>query len=340
VARIVIADDGIGFDGRAPEASALGAAERAVIGLAEALAARGHEVRVVNNCTAALIHRGVRWMPISEGFPEAADLFIANRSEALVEAMPRAARVALWVHESAKSLCGFRALWKLWRTRPPIVFAGEHHRETYPEWAPDGGRVVIPYGVAEPVRRAAGAADAPPPRAIFAADPQRGLDWLLDLWRDRIRPAVPDAELHVFPAAIVGTMRAVLEKAEALEDRGVILRQPVGKPILIEEMRSSRVLLYRGDINETYCFAVAEAQALGVPCVVKDIGATRERVVDGETGYVCADTAAGDADFARRAVEILTGDDAAWTAMQSRTRDLQRRWGWDDAAEHWEALIG
>lgn len=346
--RIVIADDGIRFDGRTPETSPLGGAESAVISLAEAFAARGHEVRVVNNCDAPMVHNGVRWQPISAGFPEAADLYVANRGDNLIQAMPQARRSAFWTHNPARYMLKWRYLWKLWRVRPPIVFIGDYHRETYPDWAPDGGRHVIPYGLPEVFRQAEGAAAPPPPRAIFTSNPLRGLDWLLDLWRDRIHPAVPDAELHVFSgsatygavgAAKAEAMRAVLAKAESLSGSGVILRTPVGKPQLIEELRASRALLYRGDINETYCYAVAEAQALGVPCVVKDIGSMRERVVDGETGYVCADTPAGDADFARRAVEILGGDDAAWSAMQARARDLQRRWSWDDAAERWEALL-
>lgn len=349
MARIVIADDGIRFDGRTPETSPLGGAESAVVSLAEALAARGHAVRVVNKCAAPLLHNGVNWSPISDGFPDSADLYIANRGDKLIRAMPKAGRTAFWVHNPASYLLKWRYLWKLWRVRPPIVFVGDYHRGTYPAWAPDGGRVVIPLGLPESFRRAEPAAAPPPPRAIFTSNPLRGLDWLLDLWRDRIHPAVPEAELHVFSgAATYGSageakaeaMRAVLEKAKLLHPLGVILRQPVRKAILIEELRSSRVFLYRGDVNETFCYAVAEAQALGVPCVVKDIGSMRERVVDGETGYVCADTPAGDSAFAQRAVELLGGNDADWRAMQARALNLQRRWGWDEAAERWEALMG
>lgn len=349
MARIVIADDGIRFDGRTLETAPLGGAESAVVSLAEAFAARGHEVRVVNRCHAPLEHHGVRWTPLSAGFPEAADFYIANRSDHLIPAMPQAGRTVFWVHNPARYLLKWRYLWKLWRVRPPIVFVGDYHRTTYPAWAPDGGRVVIPLGLPDAFRRAEAIAEPPPPKAIFTSNPLRGLDWLLDIWRDHIHPAVREAELHVFSgaatygaagAAKAPAMRAVLEKAESLSEYGVVLRQPVGKAILIEELRSSRALLYRGDINETFCYAVAEAQALGIPCVVKDIGSMRERVVDGETGYVCADSPAGDIAFARRAVEILSGSDADWRAMHHRARELQRRWGWDGAAERWETLIG
>ena len=59
MATIIIADDGISFDGRLAEQAPLGGAETAVVGLAEALAARGHHVLVCNKCERALEHKGV-----------------------------------------------------------------------------------------------------------------------------------------------------------------------------------------------------------------------------------------------------------------------------------------
>ena len=31
-------------------------------------------------------------------------------------------------------------------------------------------------------------------------------------------------------------------------------------------------MLYKGDPGETFCLSIAEAQALGIPCVVQPIG--------------------------------------------------------------------
>ena len=129
-------------------------------------------------------------------------------------------------------------------------------------------------------------------------------------------------------------MARVLDRARALADAGVVLRDPVSKTRLVEEYRAARVLLYRGDINETYCLAVAEPQAMGVPAVVGDLGSVVERVVDGETGVV-----AGDADgFADAAVRLMT-DDALWRRQHAAALDRQRRWGWTEAAAAFEELI-
>ena len=78
MARIVLADDGIDFDGHTPEERPLGGVESSVVALMQELAARGHEVHVLNNCKASLDHLGVKWRPIDGGpWPEAVDLYIA-----------------------------------------------------------------------------------------------------------------------------------------------------------------------------------------------------------------------------------------------------------------------
>ena len=129
-------------------------------------------------------------------------------------------------------------------------------------------------------------------------------------------------------------MKAVTDKARALESKGVRLRGPKPKPELVEEVKTARVMLYKGDINETFCAAVAEAQALGVPAVVQPIGSLPERVVDGETGVVTAD----DARFADAAVDILSSDET-WRRMHDQALTRQRSWGWQQAADAFEALI-
>lgn len=339
-----MADDGIAFDGRTMRERPLGGAESAFVSLAEALAARGHLVTVCNNCPDPGAQYGVDWRRIADGLPDAADLYIANRGDKLLLGMRRAARrTVFWIHNPAGYLLKLRYLWKLAWLRPAIVFSGPSHLASYPAWAPAGDRVVIPYGIAD-LFRAASVPDAvPPPRAIFTSNPLRGLAWLLELWATRIHPGMPDAELHVFSGpstygaagdAKRAAMMAVLDRARSLASAGVVLREPVAKSVLVDELRQARVLLYRGDPGETFCLAVGEAQAVGLPAVVQPIAATPERVIDGETGFVARD----DNDFASDAVRLLA-DDELWTQQHRAALTLQRSWGWDDAAQEFEKLI-
>ena len=339
-----MADDGITFDGAAMRARPMGGAESAFVNLAEALAARGHGVTACNNCPNPGVHFGVEWRSIERGFPDSADLYIANRGDKLILAMRRRTRRSVfWVHNPARYLLKLRYLWKLAWQRPAMVFAGPSHAATYPAWAPGGSRVAIALGVDDVFLKSRPAASPPPPRAIFTSNPLRGLAWLLELWAGRIHPGMPTAELHVFSgpatygavgAAKQAAMRVVLERARTLSDCGVVLREPVAKPVLADELSRSRVMLYRGDPGETFCLSVAEAQALGVPAVVQKIGATPERVIDGATGFVAGD----DSEFALSAVRLLA-DDALWQAQHRAALDRQRSWGWPQAAAAFEKLI-
>ena len=344
MARIVMTDDGIAFDGDSLAAGPLGGAETAFASLARAFAARGHRVEVRNKCAAPMSRDGVDWAPLGDDVPEACDLHIANRSDRLLGLVPGAARVVFWIHNPARYLIKARYLRKLLWLRPPIVFSGAYHAATYARWGPSGGRVVIPYGISDEFRTAPPPADPPtPPRAAFTSNPMRSLDWLLELWTGRIRPKVPGAELHVYsgPATYgaFGAARAegwatVLDKAAGLADAGVIRHEPVAKAALAKALANARVLPYRGSVGETFCLAVGEAQAAGVPAVVQDIGCVAERVVDGETGFVAAD----DDSFVDATVALLT-DDALWRRQSRAAVARQRGWGWNEAAASFEEFI-
>lgn len=343
MAHIVMTDDGLRFDARTMTQSPLGGAETAFAMLAQTFASHGHQVTVRNRCTEAARDGGVDWAPLEAGVPEAADLYIAHRAHGLLPMVPRARRRLFWIQNPARYLLKWRYLSKLFRLKPVVVFSSLYHADTYPAWAPDGGRVVIPLGVSPTFLEGEPADEPPPPRALFVSNPLRGLDWVLTLWAQRIHPRLPTAELHVFsgPAtygaygsAKAREMEPVLEYARQLADRGVVLRAPVSKGVLADEMRAARVLLYRGDAEETFCFAVAEAQAAGMPAVVGPYGCMAERVADGETGFVEADERL----FAEKALGLMT-DDRLWRRMSHRALERQRRWGWNEAATAFEKLI-
>jgi glycosyltransferase involved in cell wall biosynthesis len=271
--------------------------------------------------------------------PARADLFIANRGHRLVGRV-KAARGVFWIHNPGRYLRKARYVRALLRHRPVIVTTGAYHASTVPWWLPSGGRAVIPYGLAAPFRVPCLPRSPPPPHAIFTSNPLRGLDWLLDLWARRIQPAVPAAELHLYcgPAVYGGAkappMAAVLARAAALGDKGVRCHAPVPRAALIEALAAARVMLYRGDEGETFCLALAEAQALGVPAVVQRRGAVVERVIDGVTGTIAAD----DDGFVAAAIALLR-DDALWRRQHEAALALQKGWSWETVAQRFEALL-
>lgn len=341
MASVVMADDGIAFDGASAEAGPLGGAETAFVALAEALAARGHEVRAFSRGTASLRHRGVNWAHIATGVPRSCDLYIGNRGHRLIGLVPRPRRRLLWLHNPARYLCKPRLSMRIAWYRPLLVATGAYHASTIPGWLPDGGRTVIPYGVLDRFRHAE-PREPPPPRVVFTSNPLRGLDWLLDLWVGRIKPAVPTAELHIYAGnAVYGgagkhadQIDGILARADDLGEAGVWRHKPVGREELSEVLMGARAMLYRGDLGETFCLALAEAQALGVPAVVTPLGAVAERVADGVSGRV----AASDDAFVEAAVAVLR-DDAQWRRWHRGALTSQRGLSWDEIARRYEALI-
>jgi len=341
MASIVMADDGIAFDGAMAETGPLGGAETAFVALAEALAARGHDVRAFSRCAAPLSHKGVAWVPVDTGVPQSCDLHIGNRGHRVIGLVPHPKRRVLWLHNPARYLRKPRMAARIAWYRPLIVTTGAYHASTIPPWLIDGGRVVIPYGVLDRFRHAE-PRQPPPPRAVFTSNPLRGLDWLIDLWVARIRPAVPNAELHIYAGtAVYGGMtkqareiEAVLARAEMQAGEGIHRHAPVGREELVDVLTGARAMLYRGDPGETFCLALAEAQALGVPAVVTPLGSVGERVADGLSGRV----AQSDDAFVDAAVAVLR-DDALWRLWYHGALQSQRGLSWDEVAQRYEALI-
>jgi glycosyltransferase involved in cell wall biosynthesis len=342
MARVVMADDGIAFDGVMAETAPLGGAETAFVALADALAARGHQVEAYTRCRAPAVHKGVPWAPLSPNLPRCCDLYIGNRSHRVIGLVRRARRRVLWLHNPAFYLKKPRNLWQLARYRPTLVVTGAYHAATVPRWLPCGAPETIPYGVLDRFRTTS-VREPPAPRAIFTSNPLRGLDWLLDLWVERIRPAVPQAELHIYAGGAVygltGTpslrqMDEVLDRAGALAASGVRRFAPVGREPLAGALSSARVMLYRGDPGETFCLALAEAQAMGVPAIVEPLGSTPERVIDGVTGRVAENEDA----FVAAAVAVLR-DDELWRRWHLAALERQRGLSWDAVGARFEALI-
>jgi glycosyltransferase involved in cell wall biosynthesis len=83
------------------------------------------------------------------------------------------------------------------------------------------------------------------------------------------------------------------------------------------------------------CFSLVETQACGLPAVARPLGATRERIRDGQTGYIAPDDAA----FANVAISLLS-DDAVYQSLSRDAALLQRSRTYEVAAAEFEAALG
>lgn len=343
MARILMLDQGLPFGPDTPDREPLGGAESAFAWLARALARRGHAV-TVRTADGPTVHDGaLDWGPLGGPLP-AADMVVANRRPALFAGTPGRARRVLWLHNRAGPLGRIGARLTLLTARPTLVVTSAYHRSTLPSGLIGCPVATIPLAPGDLFRTATPAETPPPPRAIFTSNPVRGLDRLLDLWVERIRPSVPDGELHLFGGPEIyrtgkgrraaDIMARVLDRARGLGPSGVVVNPPATREGLAAALRGSRALLYPGSAEETYCLAAAEAQAMGVPAVLGDVGCLAERVVDGETGFLTGDEAA----FRDRAVAVLT-DAALWARLSAGALARRGARSWDDVARDFEALL-
>jgi glycosyltransferase involved in cell wall biosynthesis len=343
MARIIIADDTSPYTGRTGEEIALGGTESSVIRLAEALARRGHAVTALTRTSEQLRHNGVDWAPLaSAGDHRDVDLYLPVQHPRLFHLVSKSRRLAVWLIWPVNNLRHYKRIPTMWRYRPMPVVASQWQAKEY-SWVLPGQRelTIIPLAIQDDWRGLPPLAQPPPPRAIYASMPVRGLPWLLPVWERHILPRVPNAELHVL--GIKGFARSYSEPVPdlpwvtAMSEAGrqsLRIHPSLPRGEQREVMRGARILLYHGHKSEAFCLAAAEAQALGVPAVVGPVSVLPERVRDGATGYVRETPE----DFAEAAVRIMT-DDAEWHRLHEASIATQQGLSWDEVAAEFERKV-
>ncbi|ABC23736.1 glycosyltransferase [Rhodospirillum rubrum] len=341
--KIAIADAGPAFDGTSPEARPLDGAARAVCGLAAALAGRGHRVSVHNSCAQAVEVAGVSWRPLPVGWQggkegarlEDVEALIAIDQPALLDlAEGPAVRRILLPFAAPGPLAWPLARDPIERHQPLTAYLGLTQRTAAP-LLPGHSTVIAP-GVSGAFRPRIGQGPSDPPVAVVTTHPLHGLDWLLDLWEDVIVREVPAARLHVYSALLhralggevmPGALSRLTDRVRGLAGRGVEVRAPLGETAMAAVYRAATLHLYPGHVDDMTCWTLAESQACGLPAVARALGATSERLVNGETGYLVPDGAA----FANVAVQILV-EPAVRRSLSAAAADPGRLRPWEAVA--------
>jgi len=309
-----------------PFAAGLGGTEQALIHLTAALAARGHGVRVAGGCAVARDIERVRWTPEPAG---AADVTVAVNDARLLGARP--GLPVVWFHNEVELGREWRKgrMLALWRHRPVAVFIGSEQARLASRLIGLRARVVIPYGLPPRILAGLPAEAPPPPHAVFTSQAYRGLRQVIGMWRKEISPEVRGTRL----TAYVADGDVAPFSALAAADASISVRARIGNAAMAEVLRGTRVLLAPGHRSETFCLAAAESVASGVPVVTLGVGALKERVISGQTGFVCR----GWPGFAKRTRDVLT-DDTLWRHLQTGGLATRASQGWDRAAAAWEMM--
>jgi glycosyltransferase involved in cell wall biosynthesis len=229
------------------------------------------------------------------------------------------------------------------RSRVPIVL---HHHHLFPRWAwleaaiarrADAVVTVSEHSRAELVARGVpadrvhvvteGVAGPPPTAGWPDAWPGTGLKLL---YVGRLEPRKrPDLAVAALRASGLDASLVVAGDGPMARDLAgdrVRLLGRVGEEDKWRLYDSADVLLF-GSTLEGFGLVIAEAQSRGVPVIAAGGTATREALVDGETGLLVPPDAES---FAAALRELA--DDGRRAAMSERAREFARRFDWDACA--------
>jgi len=343
--HIVFYTEGLPFDGESPERGSLGGSETAVVCMARALAALGHEVEVYCRCLRPGEYGGVRYHDLAEfGRAAACDVLVVSRFAGALAGPVEGRLNMLWLHDLLTEESAALVRGVLWKAEGIFVLS-RFHRTHCARLLPEAGEALwvtrngMDLEAVAQGRAAAGERDRF--RLLYVSRPERGLVRLLEMW-PRLRAAEPRLTLRVAwyenPLADreqASVAHRIAERLAALA--GVTRLGPLAKVDLYREMHEAGALAYPTDFPETSCIAAMEAAACGLPVVTSRYAALKETVREGESGLLVSGHPEGER-YREQFAETLLGllrDEARWQAMSESARGWGERLGWDRVAQDW-----
>ena len=162
----------------------------------------------------------------------------------------------------------------------------------------------------------------PPKRALYNIRSNRNLDWLLNIWINKIFPKDNNAELYITPGLV--------DYTDILKKSNIKLRSFGTRKELMEELKNTRVFTYIGHKSDIWTLTVEEARQLCVPVVTYGIGSISDRVDHGNSGYIVK----SDNEFAN-AVFNLMNDETLYLKLKKSMFKNRGKLNWISVADEW-----
>jgi glycosyltransferase involved in cell wall biosynthesis/2-polyprenyl-3-methyl-5-hydroxy-6-metoxy-1,4-benzoquinol methylase len=336
----------------------LGGSESACVGLARALAGRGHDVHILatklDPACRGKDAGGVIWEPAEE-IDEISrfmdwDVFCALRMFTVFGHSHIPARLRLlWNQDLLTSPPALMSLmWSIDR----LVYVSDYQRRQYEDLlAPLQGRAFVTKNGFDP-GLVPTHVTKDPHRIIHISRPERALRPLLAMW-PAFRQAHPQATLQVcryssmYDATGWGQVCDAYDRELAhvqAEVGGIEWLGELAKPALYRAIAESAVMWYPGvaDFAETSCIAAIEAQACGTPFVGSFKGALPETVPSGILIPGDADTEVYQAQSMAAVGGLLEGcarSSVVYRQMQTAGRAHVAGYTFEALAAGWETWI-
>lgn len=337
------------FHGNTLEEKPIGGVETAVIRMARALDALGHNVTVLTPVLNPPPSRPRYLHTMRAAYVGKIDVFIAVRGWEAFATPFKARKKFLWTGDSYKNIhtagigdkrvinC-FDGLLCVsnWQAETLCSASGYPKKKTH----------ILRNGV--DLAEFSGSEQRVRKRLIYTSNPQRGLVYL-PLIYFRLKQKHPDLELHVFsnaalydmswPPVVAADMphHALLNLLKGLP--GCTVHGTVLQKELAREFMKSSILAYPSNFEETSCISVMEAQAAGCCVVTSTKGALPETV--GKGGIIVDGEPGSDAflDKFTEAVDHLLTDDALFQNMSQEALKQSKECDWKKRAEELMEIV-
>lgn len=366
--KITFYHQGISCDGNSPWVKPLGGTESAMILMARSLAARGHAVRVFCTTENPGTYDGVlysHWKDFeAHASAHSLEVLIIIRSLALTMAR-RWAKVQIYFSPDAidqpfvngalkinltiegnEAELGLFSLKQVHPYADAFFFVSQWQAQTFIS------RFKIPVEKCHVVYNGVHLEDFPPSagnrqrQIIYASTPFRGLNYLLEYFPE-IKKRVPDATclvvsgMQIYGMADHEDQRQYEAIYRLVSQPGVTLHKPLPKRELAVLLSQSRVMAYPNTFAETFCMAVLEGQAAGLPTVTTKLGGLCERLEEGVNGFLIPGHPSQPEyreAFIEKVVALLTDDDL-WRRQSAAAYETAKDYAYGNLARLWEELF-
>ena len=162
----------------------------------------------------------------------------------------------------------------------------------------------------------------PKKKVIYNIRSNRNLDWLLDIWCNKIFPYSKDSELYITPN--------IIEYNDDLKNNNIFLRNIKSRSEMIDEMKHYRALTYIGHKSDIFTLTCEEAVKMCMPVITYGIGSVSDRVIHNKTGFIVK----SDQEFANYTLKILN-DDNFYLNLKKKMHTLRHENNWNSIADMW-----
>ncbi len=162
----------------------------------------------------------------------------------------------------------------------------------------------------------------PKKKVIYNIRSNRNLDWLINIWSNKIYPFSKDSKLYITPN--------IIEYSDNLKNYNIYLRDINSRSEMINEMREYRALTYIGHKSDIFTLTCEEAVKMCMPVITFGIGSVSDRVIHNKTGFIVK----SDQEFADYTLKILN-DDNFYLNIKKKMHTLRHNNNWNYIAQKW-----